>query len=72
MKDFGSWFNEQRTEPAKEADARAWMECRGCGKSESVSLKAYENGDTGWYVEEQVEPDETYRGVCGGSHICLP
>lgn len=72
MRDFGQWFNEQRIEPPKEIDARVWMECGGCGKSESVSVKAYENGDTGWYVDGEVEPDESYRGVCGGSERCLP
>jgi hypothetical protein len=72
MKPFGAWFNEQRNDPAKEIDARVWMECRGCGRSESVSVAAYENGDTGWYVEEQVEPNGAYRGVCGGSHLCTP
>ncbi|CAG4889511.1 hypothetical protein [Paraburkholderia gardini] len=71
MRDFGSWFGEQGSEP-KEVDGSAWFECRRCGKSETVGLKAYENGDTGWYVGEEVEADETYHGVCGGSQFCLP
>jgi hypothetical protein len=72
MRDFGSWFSGQgKGEPA-EIDGSAWMKCCGCGKSESVSLKAYENGDNGWYVKEKVEDEGIYEGVCGGSQFCLP
>ena len=72
MKDFGSWFASQGANESPEVDGTAWMKCRGCGKHETVCITAYENGDTGWYVEEEVEPDGTYEGVCGGSQFCLP
>ncbi|WP_043345185.1 hypothetical protein [Cupriavidus basilensis] len=42
--------------------------CCRCGKVESVTPKAYENGDTGWYMEDV----EDGSGVCGGSQWCLP
>ena len=74
MKDFGQWFNEwQPVAPkSEEADSYAWMKCHGCGKEESVSVAAYANGDTGWYVEEDVEAEGDYQGVCGGSDRCCP
>lgn len=72
MKDFGSWFAEQGESKANDDDGLAYMKCRGCAKTEAVDLKSYYNGDTGWYVEEEVEPDEDYEGVCGGSQFCLP
>ena len=71
MRDFGSWFSEQGKVETKEVDGYAWLECRSCGKKETVDVKAYANGDTGWYIEDEVEPDNTYEGVCGGSQFCL-
>jgi hypothetical protein len=70
MRDFGSWFSEQGK--SEEVDGIAWMKCCGCGKTETVSIKAYENGDTGWYTEYEVEDEGTYEGVCGGSDRCIP
>ena len=64
MKDFGAWFAEQGK--AEEEDGEIYLRCR-CGKSEVVSLKAYENGDTGWYSED---PDSGV-GLCG-SQFCTP
>lgn len=72
MKDSGAWFNEQRIEQPEEVDEKVWLRCYGCAKEESVSIKALYNGDTGWYVEGEVDPDESYNGVCGGSQFCLP
>ncbi|KAE8757347.1 hypothetical protein FSO04_24315 [Paraburkholderia madseniana] len=72
MRDFGAWFSEQGKSEPVEIDGSAWMKCCGCGKEETVNLKAYENGDTGWYVDDEVEPDGTYEGVCGGSDRCIP
>lgn len=72
MRDFGSWFSEQGKSEPEAVDGSAWMKCCGCGKTETVSLKAYENGDTGWHTEDEVEDEGTYEGVCGGSQFCLP
>jgi hypothetical protein len=72
MKPFGLWFSEQRIEQPAEIDGEIWLRCYGCGKTEHVSIKAMKNGDTGWYVEGEVEPDETHDGVCGGSQFCTP
>jgi hypothetical protein len=74
MRDFGSWFSGQGAEKPAEVDANAtaWLRCTGCGKTEIVNLKAYENGDTGWYVWEEVEADGDHEGRCGGSQFCLP
>ncbi|WP_144156509.1 hypothetical protein [Paraburkholderia sp. BCC1885] len=74
MRDFGSWFSERGGEKAAEVDtdATARLRCTGCGKTQTVEIKAYENGDTGWYVWEEVEADGDYEGRCGGSQFCLP
>jgi hypothetical protein len=72
MKPFGAWFNEQRIDQPVEVDEKVWLKCYGCGKEDHVSIKALENGDTGWYVEGEVVPDETWNGVCGGSQFCMP
>jgi len=72
VKDFGTWFSEQGGAESQEVDGSVWLKCLGCGKKETVDIKAYLNGDTGWYVDDDVEPDETYEGVCGGSQFCTP
>lgn len=78
MMDFGRWMAKQGQkeedppkveEPPQEndPDERIYLEC-GCGKTEVVTRRALENGDTGWYV------DPTWpegRGLCGGQ-FCMP
>jgi hypothetical protein len=64
-RDFGAWFSEQGKEP-EVVDDEIHFEC-GCGMSEWVSRKAYENGDTRWYSED---PDSG-KGLCCGP-FCLP
>lgn len=72
MRDFGSWFAEQGKSELIKVDGTAWFRCCECGKQEVLTLAEYRNGDTGWFVEEDVEPDGDYEGVCGGSQFCLP
>jgi hypothetical protein len=67
MRDFGSWFSEQGKGETEEIDDTIWLECH-CGKWETVSRAAFENGDTGWYSED---PDSG-KGLCGGSQFCTP
>lgn len=72
-KDFGAWFSEQGKDATPEVDATFSATCTGCGKHEySISLRAYRNGDTGWYIEYDVYPDDDYEGLCGGSVYCTP
>jgi hypothetical protein len=66
MKDFGSWFAEQGKSDKAQEDEEIYFRC-GCGKTEVVSRKAYENGDTRWYSED---PDSGV-GLCG-SQWCMP
>jgi hypothetical protein len=68
MRDFGSWFADQGKAEPEEVDDTLWLRCRGCGKEERLSLAEYENGDTGWYADD----DGSGEGVCGGSQFCLP
>lgn len=72
MRDFGSWSAEQGKSEPVEVDGTAWFRCCGCGKQEVLTLAEYRNGDTAWYVEDDVEPDGDYEGVCGGSQFCFP
>jgi hypothetical protein len=71
MRDFGSWFSEQGKGETEEVDEKVWLRCYGCAKDGHVSIKAMKNGDTGWYVEGEVEADGTYNGLCGGSQFCV-
>ena len=48
-------------------DDTVWLECTGCGKKESVSRTALENGDA-WATWNEAAGE----GQCGGSDRCLP
>lgn len=71
MKDFGAWFAEQGAEnlgATREEDDERLFRCRGCGKEEYVSMAEYENGNTGWYADDE----DFEHAVCGGSVFCIP
>lgn len=71
MKDFGQWFKDQKpVGDAAEEDAQVWLECTGCGKSETVNRLALENGDA-WALVHWLE-DGRGEGLCGGSERCVP
>jgi len=69
-KSFEHWLDGAGRGETEEVDDTYYFVCRGCGKSEYVSLAEYENGDTGWYAEQH--PMGHFTGVCGGSPWCLP
>jgi len=74
MKDFDSWFNQQRfvDEKTEEEDDKFSIQCSSCGRHEYVSLRAYENGDTGWYSDEDPQSWDSIWGLCGGGPGCCP
>lgn len=78
MMDFGRWMAKQgqkEEDPPKvedlpqedDPDERIYLECCSCGKTEVVTRRYLENGDTGWYVADYPEG----QGLCGGPY-CMP